>query len=47
MFFSELKRAFSRNSFKLMILLVGIICLINLWDVFKVVWNNEDKLFNF
>lgn len=44
MFFSELKRAFSRNSFKLMILLVSIICLINLWDVFKVVWNNEDIL---
>ena len=44
MFLSEIKRASSRKSFKLMILLVSIICLLSIWDILKGGLNDRDML---
>ncbi len=44
MFLSEIKRASSRKSFKLMILLVSIICLLSIWDILKGGLNDRDIL---
>ena len=44
MFLSEIKRAFSRKSFKLMLLLVSIICLISIWNVLRVGVYDKDIL---